>query len=65
MTITFYLGKERKELLKKFEGIKRHYGKHLNARYSDSDCFRYIVRLLYDAVIKAELKNNNKTKKSE
>lgn len=61
MTITFYLGKDRREILKKFERVKRHYGKHLNERYSDSDCFRYLVRLLYKEIIKVEQKNN-KTK---
>jgi len=60
MTITFYLGKERRELLKKFERVKQHYGKNLNARYSDSDCFRYIVRLLYKAIITAEQKKLKK-----
>jgi len=60
MTITFYLGKERKEILKKFERVKRHYGKHLNERYSDSDCFRFIVRLLYKAIITAEQKTKKK-----
>ena len=56
MTITFYLGSEAKDIRKKFEKVKRHYGKHLNDRYSDSDCFRYIVNLLYRAIIKAENK---------
>lgn len=56
----FYLGKENKEIRKKFARIKRHYGKHLNERYSDSDCFRYIVRMLYKAIITAEQKKNKK-----
>ena len=64
MTITFYLGGDNKEIKKKFEKIKRHYAIHLNERYSNSDCFRYIVRLLYNAVIKSELKTK-KTKKGE
>lgn len=56
MTMYFYLGKENREIREKFERIKRHYAKYLNERYSDADCFRYVVRLLYKAIITAENK---------
>jgi len=56
MTITFYLGPDYKVIRKKFETIKRHYAKQLGRNYSNSDCFRYIVNLLYKEIMR--LKEN-------
>ena len=55
MTITFYLGKDYIEIHKKFKRIRKYYGDKLQ-NDSNSDCFRYIVRLLYAEIERA---NNN------
>ena len=52
MTMTFYLGKDYKDIRKKFERIKRHYAKRLGPGYSNSDCFRLIVNILYEEIIR-------------
>lgn len=54
MTMTFYLGQESKDIRKKFEKIKRYYSNHLNQGYSNSDCFRFIVNLLYNEILRVE-----------
>jgi hypothetical protein len=61
MTITFYLGKDYRDIHAKFQKVKKYYAKNLNKRYSNSDCFRFIVNLLYKEIIKAEkLRGSNK-----
>ena len=50
MTMTFYLGPEYKDIRKKFKVVKRHYAKQLGRNYSNSDCFRFIVNLLYKEI---------------
>ena len=52
MTMTFYLGPDYKDIRKKFEKIKRHYAKQLGPRYSNSDCFRLIVNILYEEIMR-------------
>jgi len=59
--MNFYLGPAYKEIKKKFLKVKCHYAKYLEDPDSNAECFRYIVRLLYKAIIKAE----QKTKKGE
>ena len=54
MTMTFYLGQESKTIRKKFERIKRHYAKRLGPNYSNSDCFRFIINLLYKEITRVE-----------
>lgn len=50
MTITFYLGKDYTDIKEKFEVIKKYYAKKLGPKYSNSDCFRYIVNLLHKEI---------------
>ena len=52
MTITFYLGKEFKDIRTKYDVIKKHYEKQLKTEYSNSDLFRFIVNLLYKEIIR-------------
>ena len=52
--MTFYLGKEYKNIRDKFEKVKRHYAKQLDKNYSNSDLFRFIVNLLYDGIKRLE-----------
>ena len=60
MTITFYLGKEADLVRKKFARIKKHYAKDLGPSYSNSDLFRFIVDLLYMAIVTTDNKKVSK-----
>lgn len=56
MTMTFYLGPDYKDIRKKFERIKKHYAFRLGQGYSNSDCFRLIVNILYEEIMRVENK---------
>ena len=56
MTMTFYLGPYYKDIREKFEEIKKHYAKRLGERYSNSDCFRLIVNVLYEEIMRVKNK---------